>query len=170
MAGNSYVESLLGQGEEIGFSTRQHWVALMSGLVTDIVVVIILLLLLVGIDLPSLLVTLGLIVLLGVLLHMARGILVWMSNQFIVTNRRVIHIYGVLSKTVSNTELRDLSDTRIQQSALGRLLDYANITILTASEAGSDRFTYLWHPQEFHRAVFDSREKLESRTRSPQRM
>lgn len=163
MAGDSYLEGLLGSGEEILLTTRQHWLPLLGRLLGNFLLLIALIVLLIAVSLPGFLVILPIVAMVLVLLNMVVRVVNWASNQFVVTNRRVIHVFGALSKTVSNTELEDISDTRIQQSVLGRLLDYADITILTSSEAGRDRFTYLWHPQDFQRAVFDAKEELDNR-------
>jgi uncharacterized membrane protein YdbT with pleckstrin-like domain len=161
MAGDSYLRGLLGTGEEILYVTRQHWLSLFANLlVNSLLVIAILAVLAVG-SIPVWLIILALVSIVLVLVNMIIRIVKWSSNKFVVTNRRVIHVIGALNKSVSSTQLEDISDTRILQSVFGRMLDYADITVLTSSEAGRDRFPYLWHPQDFQRAVFDAEEALD---------
>ncbi len=161
MAGNSYLQGLLGSREAVLYLTRQHWLALVGSLALNVILFIAIGALMIVVNLSTPLLILAGLSLILVLAHMGIRLIYWSSNQFVVTNRRVIHTFGAFSKSVSNTDLEDISDTRLQQSVLGRLLGYADITILTSSEvAGSDRFAFLWHPHEFQRAIVDAIEAL----------
>jgi uncharacterized membrane protein YdbT with pleckstrin-like domain len=161
MAGDSYLQGLLGSREEVLFLTRQHWLALVGGLLVNAILFIAIIAVLVVFNLSPLLLFLAGLSLVLVLVHSGVRLMYWLSNQFVVTNRRIIHTFGAFSKNVSNTDLEDISDTRFQQSVFGRLLGYADFTILTASEkAGSDRFAFLWHPHAFQRALVDAIEAL----------
>jgi uncharacterized membrane protein YdbT with pleckstrin-like domain len=161
MAGDSYLRGLLGSGEEILYMTRQHWLSLFANLLVNSLLLIAILAVLAAAGLPAWLIILALASVFLVLVNMSIRIVKWSSNKFVVTNRRVIHVIGALNKSVSSTQLEDISDTRIRQTVFGRMLDYADITVLTSSEAGRDRFPYLWHPQDFQRAVFDAEEALD---------
>jgi uncharacterized membrane protein YdbT with pleckstrin-like domain len=161
MAGDSYLEGLLSSGEEILYMTRQHWLSLFGNLLVNSLLLIAIIALVAAVSPPTLLIILALVSLVLVLANMIIRIVKWSSNKFVVTNRRVIHVIGALNKSVSSTQLEDISDTRIQQSVFGRMLGYADITVLTSSEAGRDRFPFLWHPHDFQRAVFDAEEALD---------
>src|SRR5688500_19639419 len=80
--------------------------------------------------------TIGYILVLVPLAGMIRDILIWSNRQYIVTNRRVIQVTGVLSKEVLDTSLEKVTDVKMTQSFLGRMFDYGDIEILTASELG----------------------------------
>jgi uncharacterized membrane protein YdbT with pleckstrin-like domain len=139
----SYLKNLLGENEQIIFVTRQHWLLLLSQILAKSVLVvglIILITLIWRIWLPhSLLVPLAYILLILPLLTLLRNVIIWMSRQYIVTDWRVIQISGVFSKEVTDSSLEKVNDVKLEQSFMGRLLDYGDLEILTASERNVSR-------------------------------
>jgi uncharacterized membrane protein YdbT with pleckstrin-like domain len=164
MAG--YIESLLGERERIILVSRQHWFILVSTIVLEIIIILILITLTViaGINLPEyalLIGAVGTILLLLPLSTMIRDILAWLNRQYIVTNRRVIQISGILNKNVTDSSLEKVNDVKMDQSALGRLFDYGDIEILTASELGANLFRRIEEPIHFKTAMLNAKERLE---------
>jgi uncharacterized membrane protein YdbT with pleckstrin-like domain len=90
-----------------------------------------------------------------------RDILDWMNRQFIVTNRRVIQISGVLNKNVTDSSLRKVTDVKMSKSFFGRIFNYGDIEILTASELGANLFHRIDEPVEFKIAMLNAKEELE---------
>jgi uncharacterized membrane protein YdbT with pleckstrin-like domain len=143
MAG--YVESLLGERENIILIAHQHWFILIRAIVLEIIIMLILIALTIiaGAYLPEfalLIGAIGTILLLLPLSTMMRDILDWMNRQYIVTNRRVIQFSGILNKNVTDSSLVKVTDVKLEQSAFGRLFNYGDIEILTASEFGVNLF------------------------------
>jgi len=65
----------------------------------------------------------------------------FLSAHFGVTNMRVLRYEGLLRRRSSETLLPMLTDVRLDEPALGRMLGFGNLQILTASgAAGEDRF------------------------------
>lgn len=164
MAG--YIESLLGERERIILVSRQHWFILVSSIVLEIIIILIIITLAViaGIYWPEfalLIGAVGTILLLLPLSTMIRDILAWMNRQYIVTNRRVIQISGILNKNVTDSSLEKVNDVKMEQSALGRLFDYGDIEILTASELGANLFRRIEEPIHFKTAMLNAKERLE---------
>jgi len=98
-----YVESLLGNRERIILVARQHWFILVGSIVLEIEIILILisLTILAGVywaQFALLIGAIGTILLLLPLSTLMRDILDWMNRQYIVTNRRVIQISGILNK------------------------------------------------------------------------
>jgi uncharacterized membrane protein YdbT with pleckstrin-like domain len=164
MAG--YIESLLADREKIILTAHQHWFILVSAIVVEIIVILIIITLAIiaGAYLPEfalLIGAIGTILLLLPLSTMIRDVLDWMNRQYIVTNRRVIQISGILNKNVTDSSLVKVTDVKMEQSALGRLFDYGDIEILTASELGANLFRRLDEPIRFKTAMLNAKENLE---------
>jgi uncharacterized membrane protein YdbT with pleckstrin-like domain len=67
---------------------------------------------------------------------MINDILVWSHHQYIVTNWRVLQISGIFNKNVIDSSLEKVNDVKMTQSFFGRIFNYGNVEILTASELG----------------------------------
>lgn len=161
-----YVESLLGNRERILLVARQHWFILISAIVLEIIIILVLisLTILAGLywtQFALLIGAIGTILLLLPLTTMLRDILDWINKQFIVTNRRVIQISGILNKNVIDSSLVKVTDVKMSQTALGRLLNYGDIEILTASEFGTNLFRRIEEPIRFKIAMLNAKEELE---------
>jgi uncharacterized membrane protein YdbT with pleckstrin-like domain len=91
---------------------------------------------------------------------MVRDFLLWYNRQYIVTNRRVIQTAGVFSKDVVDSSLEKVNDVKFSQSFWGRLFDYGDIEILTASEVGANVFRSIGEPIKFKTAMLNAKERL----------
>jgi len=106
------------------------------------------------------LVAFGFLLALVPLAIMTRDILVWNNHQYIVTNRRVIQISGIFNKDVVDSSLEKVNDVKMTQSFFGRLFDYGDVEILTASEMGVNLFKRIGDPVKFKTAMLNAKEKL----------
>jgi len=161
-----YVENLLGNREKIILVARQHWFILVSAIVLEIVIILVIigLTILAGLfwtEFALLIGAIGTILLLLPLSTMFRDILDWMNRQYIVTNRRVIQISGVLNKNVTDSSLRKITDVMMSKSFFGRIFNYGDIEILTASEFGANLFHRIEEPVGFKIAMLNAKEELE---------
>jgi uncharacterized membrane protein YdbT with pleckstrin-like domain len=157
---NSYVQGLLGQNERIVLATRQHWFVLFSNIVLEIVLTLVLIVGVTAAVAVNPLAGFGFILVLVPLGGMLRDILIWRNREYIVTNRRVIQINGVFSKDVVDSSLEKVNDVKMNQSFFGRMFDYGDIEILTASETGDNLFRRIGDPIKFKTAMLNSKEKL----------
>ena len=162
---DNYLKNLLGKNEHIVFVTRQHWLILLGQILAKSVLalgLVIVITLIWRIWLPhSLLVPLAYLLLILPLLGLLRNVIIWTSQQYIVTDWRVIQISGVFSKDVTDSSLEKVNDVKLEQSLGGRLLDYGDLEILTASELGVNRFTHVGQPIRLKTAMLNAKEKLE---------
>jgi uncharacterized membrane protein YdbT with pleckstrin-like domain len=161
-----YLESLLSKREKIVLVARQHWFILVSAIVLEVIAILVIISLTViaGIywsEFALLIGAIGTIILLLPLSTMIRDILDWMNRQFIVTNRRVIQVSGVLNKNVTDSSLRKVTDISMSKSFFGRVFNYGNIEILTASEFGANLFSRIEDPLGFKIAMLNAKEELE---------
>jgi uncharacterized membrane protein YdbT with pleckstrin-like domain len=161
---NGYLNNLLAENEEVLLVTRQHWIVLLAEILPETILTIALVILISLIWLmwlPNPLVPFAYLLLLLPLFSLLRDVLVWSNRQYIVTNRRVIQIAGVINKDVTDSSLEKVNDVKLEQSFWGRLLNFGNIEILTASELGVNRFSHLGRPVNFKKAMLNAKEQLE---------
>jgi uncharacterized membrane protein YdbT with pleckstrin-like domain len=157
-----YLEEMLGENEQILLRARKHWSVLFGNIVLEIVLIIALVVLSLTL-LPLVafpVMPLGILLVLVPLIGMTRDFLIWYNRQYIVTNRRVIQTAGVFSKDVVDSSLEKVNDVKLSQSFWGRMFDYGDIEILTASEVGANVFRSIGGPIEFKTAMLNAKEKL----------
>lgn len=153
-----YIERLLAQNERIVFVTRPHWTSYLPVILVDLGIAIVIIAFSVGgalIAPPFPL--LGLLLLLLPLGHLLIRIINWRSEQYIVTNRRVMEVRGVYKKRVSDSSLEKVNDVVMEQSALGRLLDYGDLRIITGADIGVNVFRRIAHPIRFKTTMMDQK-------------
>ena len=156
----SYVETMLGENEKVELIARQHWFLLLSSILAEIVVI---LALLVGLGLLVVVFPLAVVLYVLVLIPAAKGLydfLVWWNRQFVITNRRVIQVSGIFNKSVTDSSLEKVTDLKLEQTALGRLFNYGDIEILTASELGANLFRQIADPVRFKTTMLDAKERM----------
>jgi len=159
-----YLNSLLGDNERIMLVTRQHWFLLVSAILLEVVLTIAIL---VGVPLLATLLpvlasfaTIGYVLLIYTVGRGLYDYFTWRNVQYIVTNRRVVHLKGVMNKEVTDTSLEKVNDVKMEQSFFGRLFDYGDLEILTASETGIDRFRRIGAPIRFKTAMLNAKEHM----------
>lgn len=167
---NSYIDRLMSSHERIILISRQHWFLLVRSILLEISAILILLA--VGIifalnfsHLAALSVAVIFLLLMIPIATMTRDILEWTNRQYIVTNRRVIQIFGIINKNIIDSSLDKVNDVKMEQSVLGRLFGYGDIEILTASEFGINQFKKIADPIDFKTAMLNAKEHMESESR-----
>jgi hypothetical protein len=95
---------------------------------------------------------------LGGLGVIAYNIVNWRTAKYAVTNMRVLAHEGLLRARESDTLLATLSDIRIKVPAVGKMLGFGDMMILTSSgEAGTDTFTTVRNVDQFKKVVFEQK-------------
>ena len=162
----SYLTEMLGEGESVVFASRQHGFLLFARLLAEIVLLA--LLAAAGVAAMQVWQPNGQYVAIGagvvavvVLLSILKDVLRWRSEQFVVTDRRVLQLKGVLNKSVLDSSLEKINDVQLDQTLFGRMFDYGNIEILTASEEAINRMESIANPVEFKRAMQDARARYD---------
>jgi uncharacterized membrane protein YdbT with pleckstrin-like domain len=160
---DSYTRRLLSDREQILLVTRQHWLVLAQAILPETILIIgiILMVVLSIVLLPSPLAMLwGLLLLLLPIISMLRDILIYINHRYIVTNRRVIQIFGVINKNVTDSSLEKVNDVKMDQSFFGRIFDFGDVEILTASEMGTNLFAMIEKPIRFKTAMMNAKVAL----------
>jgi len=171
---SSYVDSLLSTGETIQFATRQHWITLVRSFVVNGLVVVLALAVVNSLAersaelgrLPAIVSAVMAVVALWALVKLLMALLRWWVKRYIVTTRRVLEVDGVLSKTVKDSNLDKVNDIVLRQSALGRLLNYGEIEIITGADIGLNRFEWIAEPLRFKRLMLDNKEDFDTLVRA----
>ncbi len=162
MRRRGYAESLLGEHEVLLMKTRQNPLILAAAILAEIAlfvaIIVMVTLLRTRLNMDKAWIAYGLVLL--PILSLIRDVLVWSNRQYIITTRRVIQTSGVLNRHVMDSSLEKVNDIKLEQSFLGRLLNYGDVEILTASEAGSNVFRRIANPNGFKKALLNAREAL----------
>jgi hypothetical protein len=156
----NYLEGMLGENEQILLKTHQHKFVLFGKIFLEVLLIVLIIAASLALQAFYPFAIYGLILVLVPLVGMLGDILTWSNKAYIVTNRRVIQISGVLNKDVIDSSLEKVNDVKLSQSFLGRLFGYGDIEILTASELGVNLFHEIANPVEFKTAMLNAKEKM----------
>lgn len=89
------------------------------------------------------------------------------ANDYVLTNHRLIQEIGILSRRSIDSRLDKVNNVEHRQSLWGRLLDYGDVEIDTASERGETVFHNVGHPLAFKNAIQAAAEQYRSAGRMP---
>lgn len=156
----SYLESLLAQNEKIEVVARQHWFMLMRSIFLELILIAVIV---AAVSIALVFFPLAAVLYLLVfvpLVILIRDFLTWWNRQYVITNRRVIQVIGTFNKRVMDSSLEKVNDVKMGQSFFGRLFNFGDLEILTASEAGIDKLSWLADPIHFKTAMLDAKERM----------
>lgn len=157
-----YVNKMLGERERIVFTTHQHWIVLASSFLVNLALAL-LIVFVTAIVWGPLGLPLGWVTAVLLVIPVARFIshfLVWENRDYIITNRRVIQVSGIVNKDVIDSSLEKVNDVEMRQSVLGRIMDFGDVEILTASSIAVNLFKRINHPVKFKTAMLNQKEAL----------
>jgi hypothetical protein len=167
-----YADTLLAEGERIALRTRQHWLALIIDSRTAILIFVASLVILIlssnlgadqGIS-GGLRTILGYVALVGfivAILWIGKVVWNWYSEDYIVTNRRVLKVEGILNKHSADSSLEKINDAVLDQNILGRMLGYGDLDILTANEESVDQYRMLQNAPTFKKEMLNQKHQAE---------
>ena len=168
----SYAESLLTKDERVLMRQRQHWLSLL--LDSRIAIA------LWGLTLLFLALRLvlfrdgfpGDLMVWVVVATLVAGILVvayrwwkWRTQEFLVTNRRLLNTSGIINKRSADSSLEKINDAILEVNLVGRLLDYGDLKILTAADTAIDRYRMLNHATAFKKTMMTAKHELQTAER-----
>src|SRR5215831_17587548 len=163
----SATSSQLISNEQIVYSTRKHWAALIVDSVWAILLLLAALLIswlesdsttgIVGFF-NRVLDMLRLAAFLVGLVWIAYNVVAWRTAEYFVSNLRVFGHEGLLRRRESETLLTSVSDIETSQGLVGRTLGYGNIKIISAAgRPGTDTFTAVHDPMSFKRTIIEQK-------------
>ena len=170
----SYAQSLLAKDEVVLYRGRQHWLAPVSDSLKPFVLVLAGLLLFfaevnVKPDSPistAWLVVAAVILVIG-LVWIGIVDLTWRAQEYVITNRRVLKVEGLIDKKSGDSSLDKINDAVLKQGLLARMLRYGDLEVLTANEDAIDRYEMLAHVVDFKKAMLNAKNQLEDGYRGP---
>jgi len=87
----------------------------------------------------------------------------WRTQEFLVTNRRLVLAWGVANKSSSDSSLEKINDAQLEISVIGRLLDYGTLKVLTAAPMqGADYLDRLNHAKAFKKTMMTAKHDLQT--------
>jgi len=89
-------------------------------------------------------------------------LLVLRSNEYVLTNHRVIRKTGILTHQTMDSRLDKVNNIEHRQTLWGRLLSYGDVEIDTASEVGATVFHNISRPLGFKLAIAGAAEQYRS--------
>lgn len=167
-----YIDELLGRDEQILYEARQHIFVLISHIATEISLIAVLVAAGVASNLafrdnPTIIagnMSASRIILLicaaisvMVLISGLMDFLRWTNDQYVITDRRVIQVRGILNKEVIDSSLDKINDVGMRQTILGRMFNFGTIEILTAAEDGVNAIEGIAAPLEFKRVMVEAK-------------
>ena len=163
-----YADKLLSDGETVRLRGRQHFLAtIIEGRIPWAIFVasIVLLFLSGAVAMPlarDAVSWFSLALLLISLAWLGQIYLSWYAQDYLITNRRVMKVEGILKKRSADSSLEKINDAVLEQSVLGRMLRYGDLDILTANEQSVDRYRMLANAQHFKITMLDEKHRLEN--------
>ena len=82
----------------------------------------------------------------------------WLNERYIITNRRVMEVRGIINKHVRDSALEKVNDVGLDQSMVGRVLGYGSVQIITGSDIGVNKFLRIRNPVRFKREMLNAKE------------
>jgi hypothetical protein len=162
-----YADALLSTGEEIVMRTRQHWLATVIDARYPWMLLVASLLLLVlqtNIDEGPARDVLGFVILGGLIVSLAwlaKVYVAWWNQDYMITNRRVLKVEGIINKRSGDSSLEKINDAVLEQNLFGRMFNFGDLDILTAADTAIDHYRMLDRAPQFKRTMLNMKHELE---------
>jgi uncharacterized membrane protein YdbT with pleckstrin-like domain len=149
-----YIDEILQPGEKVLYSTNAHWMFYLPAIAAWILAVLLLIL-------SRSTTTEGLILLcLSAAAVVAIAALYWTAKAWFhrwttetdVTNLRVVHKTGFIKRRTFEMSLDKVESVDVNQSILGRILNYGDVTILGVGE-GKETISTIASPLAFRNSI-----------------
>lgn len=85
----------------------------------------------------------------------------WRTDEYVITNRRLLKVTGIINKRSADSNLEKINDAVLEVNLVGRILDYGDLDILTAAEVSVDRYRMLHHAKRFKKELMTAKHALE---------
>ncbi len=165
---DTYLKKLLGDGEQVLYVDRQHWLVLLRNIFVEGVAIAAILVLTTVLLTTTVIpefqgrnwFSLLLILLIWPVVSLLLDFFQWYNRKYVVTNWRVIQLSGVINKDVIDSSLEKVNDIELTQSFFGRIFQFGTVEILTASEIGVNKFQTIRNPVKFKNVIVNAKEQL----------
>ncbi len=149
-----YIDQILQPGEKVLYSTNAHWIFYFPAIVAWIVALILLILSRSGVADAIVLLCLSASALVA-LLALYWTVKAWFhrfTTETDVTNLRVVHKTGFITRKTFEISLDKVESVDVDQSILGRILNYGDVTIRGVGE-GIEKIATIASPLSFRNSI-----------------
>ncbi len=95
----------------------------------------------------------------GWLILTVRGFIRWLTTQHVITNERVIHRQGFVSKQGKEIPLEMINTVSFSQTVFERVVGSGDLVIESAGETGQTRYTDIPDPEGLQTLIYRNREQ-----------
>ncbi len=149
-----YIDDILQPGEKVLYSTNAHWIFYLPAIAGWLVALAFLVLSrMVSADTPQLLcLSLAAIAAIAALYSTFKAWFHRWTTETDVTNLRVVHKTGFIKRRTFEMSLDKVESVDVNQSILGRLLNYGSVTVRGVGE-GAETIATIASPLEFRNHI-----------------
>ena len=149
-----YIDDILQPGEKVLYSTNAHWIFYLPAIAAWIVAVLFLVLSRTTTTESLILLCLSAaaVVAIAALYWTARAWFHRWTTETDVTNLRVVHKTGFIKRRTFEMSLDKVESVDVNQSILGRLLNYGNVTVRGVGE-GAETIQTIASPLDFRNHI-----------------
>jgi uncharacterized membrane protein YdbT with pleckstrin-like domain len=149
-----YIDEILQPGEKVLYSTNAHWIFYLPAIAAWIVVLVLLILSRATITESIILLCLAAsaVVAIAALYWTVTAWFHRWTTETDVTNLRVVHKTGFIKRRTFEMSLDKVESVDVNQSILGRLLNYGNVTVRGVGE-GAETIQTIAAPLDFRNHI-----------------
>ena len=150
-----YIDEILQPGEKVLYSTNAHWIFYLPAIVAWMVALALLVLSVVATAIPALVLPAwagAAVFAVVAVYYMIRGWFHRLTTETDVTDRRVVHKTGFIKRRTFEIALDKIESVDVDQTILGRIFNYGNVTILGVGE-GKQTISTIASPLAFRSAI-----------------
>jgi uncharacterized membrane protein YdbT with pleckstrin-like domain len=149
-----YIDEILQPGEKVLYSTNAHWIFYSPAIAAWIVAAVLLVLSRTTMIEGAILLCLAAAAVVAIV-ALYWTVKAWFhrsTTETDVTNRRVVHKTGFIKRRTFEIALDKIESVDVNQSILGRVLDYGDVTIMGVGE-GRETIRTIAAPLSFRNAI-----------------
>jgi uncharacterized membrane protein YdbT with pleckstrin-like domain len=149
-----YIDDILQPGEKVLYSTNAHWIYFLPAIIGWIVASVFLVLSGMVPAGPSVLICLSLAGI-SAIAALYKTVTAWFhrwTTETDVTNFRVVHKTGFVQRQTFEMSVDKVESVDVNQTILGRILNYGDVTVLGVGEGGKTLDT-IASPLSFRNAI-----------------
>ena len=154
-----YPRKLLSPGEEIVAEFKPHWTSILGPLGFTLLALVLVIFLAFFTPPGSPLSVWGpLIVAVLWIAISTRGIVAWLTTDHVITDERLIHRRGFISKSGKEIPLEMINTVSFNQSVFERMVRSGDLTIESAGETGQTLYHDIPHAEAKKNLIYQARE------------
>ena len=150
-----YIDDILQPGEKVLYSTNAHWIFFLPAILLWVLAAVFFLLSGMVPAGSALIVVCWALAAIIAVVALYRTVTAWFhrwTTETDVTNLRVVHKTGFISRKTFEMSLDKVESVDVNQSIMGRLFDYGDVTIMGVGE-GKETITTIASPLAFRNSI-----------------